>query len=363
VAGSLVRSAYRLANGATALASLAAPRPRRVRVFYGGARSGDGGGPQVKVRLLKQHFPETRLGFSLVYLLSNALYLPDAVIAAAGARGIPSVLNQNGVFYPAWYPQGWERENARMAAAYHRASYVFWQSEFCRSSADRFLGPRVGPGEILFNATDTERFAPAPKPRHSGPFVVLVTGKIGRSTAYRLGSSIDGVAAARRGGLEVVMRFAGMIEGSVEVEMRAKVEALGLQDAVTFTGPFSNSDAPAIYGSADAYLMTKHNDPCPNVVIEAMAAGLPVLYSASGGVPELVGPDAGVALPVECTFERAVAPEGAAIAEGLARLMAECLPMGEAARARAVDKFDIRHWIARHGSVFEQLVRNGSVAA
>lgn len=360
----LIRAAYRLANGASALASLAAPIGHTdVRVFYGGARSGDGGGPLVKARLLKTHFPEARFGFSLVYLLSNALYLPDAVIGGIRRRGIPIVLNQNGVYYPAWYSSGWERENERMAAAYHRASHVFWQSEFCRRCADRFLGKREGPGEILFNATDTERFTPSPRERKAEPFVLLVTGKIGRSTAYRLDSSIDGVAAARKGGLDVVLRIAGGIDPQVEAEMRAKAVALGLSDAIFFIGQYSGRDAPALYQAADAYLMTKHNDPCPNVVIEALASGLPVLYSASGGVPEMVGPAAGVGLPVEESFERNFAPSAQAIAAGIERIMNDRQPMALAARQRAVERLGLRDWIARHSAVFQQLVQEGSVKA
>ena len=358
------RATYRLANGATTLACLALrSRSAQLKVFYGGARSGDGGGPLVKARLLKEHFPENRLGFSLLYLLSNALYLPDAVIAAVRARGVPIVLNQNGVFYSAWYPVGWERENARMAGAYQQASHVFWQSEFCRRCADRFMGSRSGPGEILFNATDTDWFAPAGQRPAGRPFVLLTTGKIGRSTAYRLHSSITGISAARRGGLDVVLHIAGAIDADVEAEAHARVAALGAESAVRFTGSYSRAEAPAIYRAADAYLMMKHNDPCPNVVIEAMASGLPVLYSASGGVPELVGSDAGIGLVVEESFERVVVPDSDAIANGIEKIIAGHAAMAAAARARAVEKFGLAAWIARHGAVFEKLVRNRLVIA
>ena len=41
-----------------------------------------------------------------------------------------------------------------MAFLYHQADYVFWQSNFCKLSADKFLGKRIGPGEILYNSVD-----------------------------------------------------------------------------------------------------------------------------------------------------------------------------------------------------------------
>ena len=62
------------------------------------------------------------------------------------------VHNQNGVFYPAWYEGDWQRQNEVMAHSYHLADYVFWQSEFCRRTANMFLGKRKGPGEVLYNA-------------------------------------------------------------------------------------------------------------------------------------------------------------------------------------------------------------------
>ena len=115
-----------------------------------------------------------------------------------------------------------------------------------------------------------------------------------------------------------------------------------------------------IYQSADAYLMTKNNDPCPNSVLEALSSGLPVLYSASGGVPELVGAEAGIGLAVPESFEEDIAPEPAAIAEGMSKIIRQQLEFGAAARRRAVERFDLPQWLARHDAVFEQALRNAA---
>jgi glycosyltransferase involved in cell wall biosynthesis len=305
---------------------------------------------------LKSLFPEHWIGFSLVYMLSNALYLPASAIARLRAAGVPIVLNQNGVFYPGWYPEGWERENARMAAVRARADYVFYQSEFCRRCAEKFLGPRTGRSEILYNAVDTGHFTPRQPSDAKAPFAFLITGKFGNWTAYRLTSSIDGLAAARKSGLDVRLCIAGYIEHSVEAGARKQVDRLGLADIVTFKGPYTGAEAPNIYRMADAYLMTKHNDPCPNSVLEAMACGLPVLYSASGGVPEQVGSEAGFGLDVPETFEEDVFPAPNAIAEGMARVITGRESMSAAARNRAVERFDLSLWFARHETIFRSLV-------
>ena len=352
-----LRAGYRGLIGATTLASLPLRgRDGKLAVFYGGARAGDFGGTLVKIRLLQSRFPEHRVGFSLLYMLSNAIYLPATVVGRVRAAGVPLVLNQNGVFYPGWYPEGWQRENARMAAVHAAADHVFYQSEFCRRSAEKFLGPRTGRTEILYNAVDTDHFRPRQHDDREAPFSFLVTGKFGASTAYRLSSSIAGLAAARAAGLDVRLRIAGLIEPAVELIARAQVDVLGARDMVTFSGPYTGMQAPDVYRSADAYLMTKHNDPCPNAVLEAMACGLPVLYSASGGVPEQVGRDAGFGLTVPETFEEDVFPEPNAIAEGMAHVISERVSMAAAARRRAVERFDLSQWFARHETIFRSLV-------
>jgi glycosyltransferase involved in cell wall biosynthesis len=317
---------------------------------------GAAGGPLVKVGLLQQRFPGVRSDIDLIYLLSNALFLTPGTLAAARQAGIPVVMNQNGVFYPAWYPRGWEEENARMRDARAQASHVLYQSEFCRMAAERFLGPRQGPSEILYNAVDVHRFTPSASARAPGPFRLLLTGKIGPSTGYRLLNGVEALVAARKGGLDVVLIVAGPVDDETGRTARALVAQAGMDDALVLSGPYGRTSAPDIYRAADAYLMTKHNDPCPNVVLEALSSGLPVLYSGSGGVPELVGGEAGVALPVEQTFETSPTPSPDAIAEGLARIMADREPMAVAARRRAVARFGLEAWLDRHEALFATLL-------
>jgi glycosyltransferase involved in cell wall biosynthesis len=354
------RAAYSAALGAHAIASIpSSGHGAEPLVFYGGARAGDLGGTLVKIQRLKEQFNEHLCRYNIAYVLSNAPYLPDIALTLLKARGMPIVHNQNGVFYPAWYEGDWQRQNRRMARSFHSAAHVFYQSEFCRKAARRFLGTREGLGEILYNAVDTQRFRPqadAVEPFGNG-ITFLLTGNIGAHLFYRIQSTLQGLAEARKRGLEARLVIAGGLDQTAQNATAQLVADLKLDNCIRIVGPYRQTEAPLLYASAHAYVMTKHQDPCPNTVLEALACGLPVLYSNTGGVPELVGTDAGVALDCKEDWERPHVPSTSDIADGMLRIAERAGDMSAAARARAVSLFDIRHWLNRHDQIFRQLLQ------
>jgi glycosyltransferase involved in cell wall biosynthesis len=88
-------------------------------------------------------------------------------------------------------------------------------------------------------------------------------------------------------------------------------------------------------------------------VLEAMACGLPVVCSASGGTPELVG-DAGIGVEAPLDWERDHPPEPEALAAAVHECTRRLDGLAAAARARAL-RFDVGGWIERHRVVFEAL--------
>ena len=157
------------------------PSINKIRIFYGGSKSGHIGGPLVKIKKLKREFPEYTNGFNLVYLLSNNTYLSKASLYILKKRKIPIILNQNGVYYKAWFKGNYLKKNELMANGYHLADYVFWQSKFCKKTSDKFLGKRMGDGEILYNSVDTSLFTP--KFKNEKLFTFLITGNINKDNS------------------------------------------------------------------------------------------------------------------------------------------------------------------------------------
>lgn len=348
----ILRTAWRLALAASTRVSAKRPFASSVpKVFYGGVRAGNLGGTLVKVAHLRKSFPQHLVGYNTVYLLSNAPYLSAQSLDRLKSRGVMRLHNQNGVFYSGWFAGDWQDQNRRMAIPYHRADFVFWQSEFCRRCADRFLGQREGPGTILFNATDIDHYSPESNPSMRVPFRFLTTGKFTAHLAYRLVSAIQALAYCVDQGYNFELHIAGWVDKSALSESRQAAEVAGVADRVSYSGAYSQSSAPDIYRSAHAYLMTKYMDPCPNTVIEALACGLPVAYSASGGVPELVGPDAGIGVDVPEDFSTIHMPATDRFGEAMIEVSKNWERMSHAARARAVEAFDLRQWIERHAQV------------
>lgn len=347
-------SAYRLLVNAKLMTGVRRKAGGQPRLWYGGARAGQAGGPALKLAKLQEAFPEDAQGFNLAYLLSAASYLSAASFRRLHKAGIPAVLNQNGVFYPAWFEGDWRARNRRMAIAHANADHVFYQSAFCRLAAEKYLGPRADGWDILFNAVDTAAFTPATKESEK-PFLFLVTGKIDDHQAYRVTQALEALAIVRRQGLSAGLVLAGVLDVGVLQQAGTVISRHGLDDYVLRSGPYSQAQAPSLYRSAHAYLTLTHQDACPSGVIEALASGLPVVHPTSGGVPELVG-EAGISIATGEDWDRPLIPSAAAVAEAMLAVAANRNALSLLARERAVRHFALESWIERQRAKFIELL-------
>jgi glycosyltransferase involved in cell wall biosynthesis len=337
------------------------PRARELAVSYGVERMPSDDdvviGGNVKFQVLSRELPNAPRDFNVLYLGSSSMPIDATMLVrVARRRGAVFVWNQNGVAYSGWYGPGWELVNAPRARLLRRADHVVYQSRFCKVGADRFYGEPCGSWEILPNPVDTRRFLPASRQRRRRPLTLLLGGS--QYQRYRVTVALETLALVRREHRDARLQIAGALTFSNggDADAVELVRRLDLTDAVEFIGPYVRADAPALMQGADILLHPKYNDPCPTVVLEAMSAGLPVVFSASGGTPELVGEDAGIGVPAPLDWDEDHPPAATDLADGVIEVASNIAELGDAARARAVEHFDARRWIERHREIFERLV-------
>ena len=334
---------------------IAATPARRdgLAVSYGVERMPSSGdvviGGHVKFSVLDDALPNAPRDFNVLYLGSSALPLEaHRLVELARRRGAAFAWNQNGVAYRGWYGDGWQLVNEPRAKLMYEADHVFFQSRFCKLSADRFYGEREGPWEVLHNPVDTRRFVPAD--RSTRPLTLLLGGN--QYQRYRLEIALETLAYVRRERADARL----LVAGDLVFDPSEHVRELELDGAVHFVGPYTQRDAPSLMQHAHLLLHTKYNDPCPTVVLEAMASGLPVVYSASGGTPELVGDDAGIGIAAPVDWERDHPPPPEELAAAVLLVADRASDYSAAARERAL-RFDVKAWIDRHHTVFTELIR------
>jgi teichuronic acid biosynthesis glycosyltransferase TuaC len=82
--------------------------------------------------------------------------------------------------------------------------------------------------------------------------------------------------------------------GSEERALQRQVEAAGLSDSVRFLGPLPPEEVARWMNAADVLCLPSETEGRPNVVLEALSCGCPVVATPVGGIPELVRPTCGV---------------------------------------------------------------------
>jgi glycosyltransferase involved in cell wall biosynthesis len=115
------------------------------------------------------------------------------------------------------------------------------------------------------------------------------------------------------------------------------------------------ADVPALLASADVFVLSSLSEGMPISILEAMAAGLPVVATAVGGVPELV---------VDGETGLLVPPGNAEALEAAVRKVVEDgalrRRMGVAGRRRALDRFDLPAFRTAHVELYHRLLTAAS---
>ncbi|MGX1107293.1 MULTISPECIES: glycosyltransferase family 4 protein [Bradyrhizobium] len=153
-----------------------------------------------------------------------------------------------------------------------------FESAFARDTYQRTVGKPAGLVRCVFNGVTAEEFEPVP--RADDATDVAYVGEFRRIKGADL--LIDAVAKLRAEGKPVTLTLGG--DGEEFERLKEQVKRLSLGEAVRFVG-----HVKARYGFSKGRLLVvpSRGDSMPYVVIEAAAAGVPMIAADVGGIPEI----------------------------------------------------------------------------
>lgn len=207
---------------------------------------------------------------------------------------------------------------SRLERALMNSTELFlFESAFARDTYQRTVGtPTGGVVRCVFNGVTAEEFDPVERAEDATDIVYV--GEFRHIKGADL--LIDAVAKLRVEGKPVTLTLAG--DGEESEKLKAQVKQLSLGDAARFIG-----HVKARYGFSKGKLLVvpSRGDSMPYVVIEAAAAGMPMVAANVGGIPEIFGPHA----------DALFAPSNAAaMAEAISRALDD--PAATLARAQTL---------------------------
>lgn len=313
----------------------------------------------IKCQDLQIVFPNRFNNANILYLVSSSLPLfPQYLLKNARSKGVKLVWNQNGVAYPAWHGSGWKKTNEISAQWIQKADYVIYQSEFCKLSADRYLGKIEGAWEVLHNPVDTEFFVPSMLPFDG--FTILLAGT--HNEWYRIQTAVKIFQRVLRKIPDAKLLVAGPLRwransSEAKEQLDALCVSLDIKNKLHLFGSYRQDEAVSLFHSAQLLLHTQYNDACPRLVVEAMSCGLPVVYSSTGGTSELVGSEAGIGVDAQLDWERIHTPDPQLMADAVCDVFQKYEFYSKNARKRAVERFDVRPWLRRHEHIFKKVLQ------
>jgi glycosyltransferase involved in cell wall biosynthesis len=187
----------------------------------------------------------------------------------------------------------------RLYVRLERAAARWCRYLICVSEAERGAALAAGicsPEKlaVIRNGVDVQRYADLPGRAYRAQLgvaaeaeLVLAVGGLRAQKDYP--TLLRAVAAVSRSRPRLRCLIAG--EGPDQAALRQQIEALALREVVTLLG--EREDVPALLSAADLFVMTSLYEGCSYSLLEAMAAGTPVVARRAPGVEETVAPGTG----------------------------------------------------------------------
>ena len=161
-----------------------------------------------------------------------------------------------------------------------RTSGVIFESAYAQQTFRRKIGSTMFPECVVHNGLYEHEYARLPRENAEYDFVFV--GELRKLKGiYEI---VEAAAAIRRSRpISFLMVGAGAEEG----RLRARIDELGMTDSILVSPPIH--PATAAFARARCVVVPSLNESFPYIVLEALAAGIPILTTRVGGIPEMFG--------------------------------------------------------------------------
>lgn len=200
--------------------------------------------------------------------------------------GIPYVVSLRGADVPGFsekYDTFYLFAKPLVRFLWHRAEKVIPNSLGIRELAR--LTDAKQSMEIIENGVDTELFHPKNEGKSYSPVIFLSTSRLTpRKGIHHL---IEAFAVAvKHARVSLELHLVG--DGEQRTALEERVKELSIEGQVKFLGRINHAQLPGIYQQAHVFVLPSKNEGMSNAALEALASGLPLVVSGTGGMEELV---------------------------------------------------------------------------
>jgi glycosyltransferase involved in cell wall biosynthesis len=177
----------------------------------------------------------------------------------------------------------------------HLADHIVYQSHFARQWWLDVYGSTGKPFDIIYNGVDLQEYSRAgsEKPPSDHIRLLVVEGRMSGGQEKGLENAINLSQCLQK---ELDQPLELVVIGKVASDIQAHWQSsAGIW--LNFLGQVPRADIPAHMRSAHLLFSADLNGACPNVVVESLACGLPVISFDTGALPELVKDNSGIVVP------------------------------------------------------------------
>jgi glycosyltransferase involved in cell wall biosynthesis len=254
-------------------------------------------GRNVVTRTLWERFGAPRLlrelGADVYYVLSGTVVgrLPEGCRSVVAFRNLLPFSNRHRKLYPPGYIRFrlWLLRFTQ-GRSFARADLVIFISEHGRSVIDGAVPRRRGRSVLIPHGVGDGFFPAAPAtgdPRWPGGYVLYVSILDVYKAQLEVVRAWAAVRARRRTPEKLVL--AGPAYPPYGRRVEREIDALGLGDEVVLLGPVPHGQLEALYQNAKLGVFASRCENCPNILLESLAAGRPILCSSDPPMPEFGG--------------------------------------------------------------------------